>query len=240
MKPRMEFTSLMSIFSLFVMWLVKVHGCMNQASTDIDSTTQLSPEVEEKVEAGDSVEALVTEKVYFDITIGEENAGRIVVGTFGEVAPLTTANFVQLARGLDNGKGYKGSTFHRVIKDFMIQGGDVVTADGSGSYSIYGEYFEDETFELKHYGAGWLSMANAGKDTNGCQFFITTTKTSWLDGHHVVFGKVLEGMDVVRAIENTATDAKSDEPVSKVVISDSGVLAVDEPFEVEKTDAAEL
>merc|ERR1712061_492537 len=176
-----------------------------------------------------------THKVSFDITIGGEAVGTIEVGLFGKTVPKTVKNFYELAQKTKP-EGYADSIFHRVIKDFMLQGGDFTRGDGTGGKSIYGEKFADENFKLKHYGAGWLSMANAGKDTNGSQFFITTKQTSWLDGRHVVFGKVIAGMNVVRKVEENKTDAR-DKPLKEVKIEAARANEVSEPYNVAKESA---
>lgn len=167
-------------------------------------------------------------RVFFDITIGGEPAGRVVMELRADVTPKTAENFRALCTG-EKGVGqagkplhFKGSTFHRIIPEFMCQGGDFTRGNGTGGESIYGMKFEDENFQLKHTGPGLLSMANAGPGTNGSQFFLTTVATPWLDGKHVVFGSVVEGMDVVSAMEQVGT--RSGQTTKPVAIADCGQL----------------
>ncbi|CAI0443673.1 unnamed protein product [Linum tenue] len=205
-----------------LIWIIVLFGTLafiQHRLSDPGISLESNKAGEEK-KLGEGLEEEVTHKVYFDVEIGGEAVGRIVMGLFGKTVPKTAG---EKGKGM-SGKplNYKGSTFHRIIPQFMIQGGDFTSGDGRGGESIYGGKFEDENFKLKHTGPGMMSMANSGPDTNGSQFFITTVVTSWLDGHHVVFGKVLSGMDIVQKIEGQGQS--NGVPKSKVVIVDSGEM----------------
>jgi len=211
-----------------------------QRATYKDAESEKGKALHEKYAAEADLEAAITEtfqkswdsligkaakcnRCYFDMKIGGEAAGRIVMLLRGDVVPKTAENFRALCTG-EKGFGYKESPFHRVIPGFMCQGGDFTAQNGTGGKSIYGEKFADENFQLEHTGEGILSMANAGPGTNGSQFFLCTAKTSHLDGKHVVFGKVVEGMDVVKAVE--AVGSSSGSTSKPVEVSECGELAL--------------
>lgn len=160
-------------------------------------------------------------KCYLDISINDQYTGRILIELRSDVVPMTAENFRCLCTH-EKGFGFRRSTFHRIIPGFMCQGGDFTKHDGTGGKSIYGKKFEDENFVLKHTGTGILSMANSGPNSNGSQFFLCTEKTDWLDGKHVVFGKVVEGLEILRKME--AVGSESGKTKKKVVIEDCGEL----------------
>merc|ERR1712058_108493 len=162
-------------------------------------------------------------KVFFDLNVDGSPIGRVEFELYSDIVPKTAENFKALCTG-EKGFGYKGSSFHRVIPEFMLQGGDFTRGDGTGGKSIYGNKFDDENFAKKHDKVGLLSMANSGKNTNGSQFFITVALTPWLDGKHVVFGEVVKGYnEVVKKVE--LLGSQSGKTSQKVMIKDSGCLA---------------
>jgi cyclophilin family peptidyl-prolyl cis-trans isomerase len=158
------------------------------------------------------------QKVYLDVSTNNKYIGKIIIELFDDIVPITTKNFYELCKS----KKYQNTKFHRIIKDFMIQGGDIDNLDGRGGSSIYGDTFDDENFKITHDHPGLLSMANRGKNTNGSQFFITTNSANHLDGKHVVFGKVIQGMEIVNNLERVRT--VEDKPTMDIYISDCGLL----------------
>lgn len=175
---------------------------------------------------------LVTKMAFFEMEIDDEPAGRIVVSLFGDTCPVTVQNFAALVRGTSKNRerlSYNNTAVHRIVSDFVIQMGDVTEGDGTGGLSIYGKHFDDENFYLRHSGPGWVAMANSGPNTNNSQFFILLTKAGWLDGRHVVFGKITEGMDVVERIAQVETD-DADFPMKPVRVIDCGIIPVRAPY----------
>lgn len=192
----------------------------------------------EKTNHSEPIKYTVTSEAWIQVGIKEsrydsnettKDLGKIVIGLFGDICPMTTTNFAQLCKGFERGNmtfSYAGTPFHRIVRDFVIQGGDIINFDGTGSQSVYGDKFIDENFILSHRSAGWVSMANYGEDTNGSQFFITLVPSRWLDDHHVVFGRVLSGMNIVREIAEMKTHKGSSFPYKFIVITDSGLKNV--------------
>ncbi|CAG7561345.1 unnamed protein product [Fusarium equiseti] len=203
--------------------LLPRHTCFSAARTS-SSLPQLSNTIRTVRFFSASSAVMANSKVFFDIEWAG-NKGRINFNLYNDKVPKTAENFRALCTG-EKGFGYKGSSFHRIIPDFMLQGGDFTRGNGTGGKSIYGEKFADENFKLSHDRPGLLSMANAGPNTNGSQFFITTVVTSWLNGRHVVFGEVAdeESMKVVKALEATGSGSGSVKPENKATIVDCGEL----------------
>ena len=192
-------------------------------------------------EQDDSV--TVTDEAWFEVEIkdhdgpGKDYRGRFVVGLFGEVVPMTVMNFAAIARGYRRGDSvlhFKNTPVHRIVPDFVVQMGDITTGDGTGGRSIYGERFNDENFQLSHRAAGYASMANHGRDTNGSQFFVLLSRARWLDGKHVVFGKVVKGMDVVRILGETPSHPDTAVPKRRVRIVDSGIRNIPRKYKLTK------
>lgn len=196
--------------------------------------------------ASDDSNHTVTEHAWFDIEIknydgpGEDYTGRFVIALFGDTVPMTVMNFAQLTKGYKRGNQnlrYKNSHVHRIVPDFVIQMGDITVGDGTGGRSVYGDTFNDENFILSHEAAGYVSMANHGKDTNGSQFFIVLNKARWLDGKHVVFGKIIEGFDTIKTIGEVESDPNTAIPKKRVKIVDCGLEGIDKKYTLTREEA---
>merc|ERR1712077_112755 len=199
---------------VFVCTLLPIDACMGGSSSQTAQSKQAGFQNRQG-----GLDPRISSVAFVTVSIGgRDETEDIIIGLYGNVVPRTARNFYEVCRGDNQGLSLVGSPFHRVIPNFMIQGGDFTRGDGRGGKSIYGNKFEDENFQLTHTGPGILSMANSGKDTNGSQFFITVAKTAWLDGKHVVFGKVSRGMDVVNNVVNQDRNA-SDKPNLPIKIS---------------------
>jgi len=183
----------------------------------------------------------VTDEAWFEVQTddvdgkGTPFTGRFTIALFGETAPMTVMNFVSIVKGYKRGNEflhYKGTPIHRIVPDFVLQMGDITIGDGTGGKSIFGPKFNDEEFVLSHRAPGWVSMANHGRDTNGSQFFIMLTRARWLDGKHVVFGKIIRGFDVVKTLGDVPSDPVTALPKSKVNIVDCGLNIVEKKFDL--------
>ncbi|GAB1607843.1 peptidyl-prolyl cis-trans isomerase-like [Argonauta hians] len=164
---------------------------------------------------------------------GEDFTGKFSIGLFGDTVPMTVMNFAKITKGHTTGKHklrYKNSNIHRIVPDFVIQMGDITAGDGTGGRSIFGEKFNDENFILSHKAAGFVSMANHGPDSNGSQFFILLTPARWLDSKHVVFGKVIDGMDIVKTLGDVPSDINTAVPKNRVKVIDCGVDTLDKKY----------
>ena len=185
----------------------------------------------------------VTDEAWFEVEVkdldgpGEHYKGRFTIALFGEAAPMTVLNFASIARGYKKGKDtlhYKNTGIHRIVPDFVVQMGDITVGDGTGGRSIFGERFNDEDFFLSHRSGGWVAMANHGADSNGSQFYILLTKARWLDGKHVVFGKIIGGWDTINVLGDVPTDPNTAVPKKKVTITDSGLNVLDRKYDLTK------
>lgn len=183
----------------------------------------------------------VTEEAWFEVEVkdldgpGEDYRGRFTIALFGETAPMTVMNFAAITKGYKRGNTnlrYKNSPIHRIVPDFVIQMGDITVGDGTGGRSIYGERFNDEAFTLSHRSEGWVAMANHGKDTNGSQFYIMLTKARWMDGKHVVFGKVISGWETIKVLGEVPTDPNTAVPKKRTKIVDCGVEDLEKKYDL--------